>query len=87
MPAHTGTTPSTQEPATLSPKSARPTSTLEAAAGVTEPSPKKEEPATELPSAAAAPETEKEKADRRREELKRQLEAKSNAPTKKKRRF
>lgn len=54
--------------------------------------PKKEiSPAAGGPSAAAAvapaPETETERANRKREELKRQLEAQSKAPTKKKRRF
>ncbi|CEJ55828.1 hypothetical protein PMG11_02059 [Penicillium brasilianum] len=42
----------------------------------------------QAPSAAPAPEeTEAQRADRKREELKRQLEAKSKAPAKKKRRF
>ncbi|KAK5800643.1 hypothetical protein VI817_002855 [Penicillium citrinum] len=51
-------------------------------------SPKKEKP-TELPAVKPpqAPETEEEKVSRRREELKRQLEAQSKAPAKKKRRF
>lgn len=48
--------------------------------------------ASPIAEAGAAPEvvtpmTEAERADRKREELKRQLEAQSKAPTKKKRRF
>lgn len=74
-------------PSTSSPKQGRP-STLDEVSAAPEPSRKK--PA-ERPSAPPVPqrppETEKEKADRRREELKRELEAKENAPTKKKRRF
>ncbi|PLB33113.1 uncharacterized protein BDW47DRAFT_130224 [Aspergillus candidus] len=51
-------------------------------------SPKKNQP-QDPPKAEPEPEpeTEQEKADRKREELKRQLEMKSKAPTKKKRRF
>ncbi|KAL4873293.1 XRCC4-like factor-domain-containing protein [Aspergillus spectabilis] len=48
---------------------------------------KKVKPKPEPSPAPAREETEEEKADRKREELKRQLEAKSKAPVKKKRRF
>lgn len=85
------TPPAPAEPATPSPKGVRPPSTLDADSDVAGRAPKKESPTAERPALPpgpeAAPETEKERADRRREELKRQLEAKSNAPTKKKRRF
>ncbi|GLI73643.1 hypothetical protein PoHVEF18_001863 [Penicillium ochrochloron] len=55
-------------------------------------SPKRESPEPSLPAKAprtvpAVEETEAQRADRKREELKRQLEAKSKAPAKKKRRF
>jgi hypothetical protein len=55
-------------------------------------SPKRESPEPSLPAKAqravpAIEETEAQRADRKREELKRQLEAKSKAPAKKKRRF
>lgn len=84
-------TPTVQaESATPSPKGVRLIPALEAESEIAEPTPRKEPQAAE-PTAPAipeqAPETEKERADRRREELKRQLEAKTNAPTKKKRRF
>lgn len=90
VPDQTETPPVQPEPATPSPKRARPASTLEADSEVPEPTPE-ESPVAERgrvpPVPEKAPETEKERADRRREELKRELEAKSNAPTKKKRRF
>lgn len=83
--------PAQAEPGTPSPKGVRGGPTSEADSETARPTPKKESPIAGRPAAAAvpeqAPETEKERADRRREELKRQLEAKSNAPTKKKRRF
>lgn len=41
----------------------------------------------ETPAEPEREETEEQRADRKREELKRQLEAKSKAPVKKKRRF
>lgn len=83
--------PDQAEPATPSPKGVRPASTTGAVSEAAEPTPQKDSATAERPAAASvveqAPETEKERADRRREELKRELEAKSNAPTKKKRRF
>lgn len=88
IPPRAETPPVQAEPATTSPKVARPATAVGAGS---ERTPKKESPTAERPAAPPiteqAAETEKDRADRRREELKRQLEAKSNAPTKKKRRF
>lgn len=55
--------------------------------GSTQPLEPKSRPSESSEPVAAAPETEEEKANRKREELKRQLQAQSKAPAKKKRRF
>jgi hypothetical protein len=89
-------TPSAQPEPVRSPEHKRPTSTedVDDASKLPEEASLQKQPRKEASSVAEAsaasdttPMTEAEKADRKREELKRQLESQSKAPTKKKRRF